>query len=312
MTLSVIIPTYKRHEDLKRVISSAFEQNDPVYEVIVIIGPNDEESWKIASEWQINNSNLFLIQAQKPSVVHALNLGLSKAIGDILCLLDDDVWLPPDWSFKIKQAFEENKDLGVYGGRDHLKFNDPNHHLSNPSLSNIVGKFKWNGTVIGNHHCGSIKSPVCVDVLKGANLSFRRIAFNIMQIDSILEAQGAEPCWEIDICLATKKNGYKNIYDNNNYILHYVGKRLDFDQRNDYFSPVWSKRVFNEAFVTAKYRSAIQIIIYVLYSVVIGYRYYPGFVWSFLLLPKQGFKILSLPFKKIIFISKGMMAAFNK
>src|SRR5690606_1766190 len=134
--------------------------------------------------------------ATKPSLIHSLNLGLSKVNGEIICLLDDDVWLPNEWIETIEIAFSNNRQLGAFGGRDHLQLShEP--HLANLPLAKVVGKYKWYGILVGNHHCGVQKSPINVDVLKGCNLSFRRIAFPRMEIDPSLESFGAEICSEI-------------------------------------------------------------------------------------------------------------------
>jgi glycosyltransferase involved in cell wall biosynthesis len=242
MKLSVIIPTYQRAGDLPRLFDSVLKQTEKPEEVIVMVGPNDRESMAVAEEWATVLHDLKFFEAEKPSVIHSLNLGFSKAQNEIICLLDDDVWLPPDWSMKIREAFEANKKLGVFGGQDYLQTGG--QHLINPPLARFVGIFKWY-THIGNHHCGAQKSPVKVDVIKGVNLSFRRSSFIPMQIDPALEGQGAETCWEMDLCLRVGRAGFDIIYDNDNYVLHYWSPRLGFDNRNAVFSPAWPQRIFN-------------------------------------------------------------------
>lgn len=302
MKLSVIIPTYKRAGDLPRLFESLTKQIEKPEEVIVVIGPNDQESIAIAEKWSILIPAMKIYTAQKPSVIHSLNLGFSKAQNEIICLLDDDVWVPPDWSYKIKTAFTDDPKLGAFGGRDHLQ--QGSEFWTNPPLAEKVGMFCWNGES-GNHHCGSRKSPVKVDVLKGVNLSFRSAAFPDMKIDTALESQGAETCWEIDLCQRIVQAGFHNVYDNNNYLFHYWSLRLGFDNRTDVYSEAWPRRVYNQSYVLAKFRPLSELVIWAIRVFTVGTRIKPGIVWSVLLLPKCGLKVLSLPWRNMSFIWKG-------
>lgn len=225
-------------------------------------------------------------------------------------MLDDDVWLPSGWSSRIKIAYEKNPSIGVYGGRDHLQHDNP--ALSHPPLSHLIGTYQWNLGLVGNHHCGLYKSPALIDVAKGCNLSFRRTAFVEMQIDTILESAGAETCWEIDICQRVRLAGFDVVYDNNNYVLHYASPRMAFDNRNDSFTYANSRRVFNEAFVTAKFRPILEVITFCLRSFLIGSRLHPGILWSFLLLSKLHFSVLKLPWHYMGCIKDGISHGFQQ
>ena len=304
MRLSVIIPTYKRPIDLERLLKSLSEQLEKPEEILVIVGPGDVESAKVITGWQSKLPSLKLLHATKASVVHAFNVALPASKEEVVCLLDDDVWCPQDWSLKIKAAFLDDDKLGAYGGRDKLQLkNEP--HLEHPPLAQKIGVFKWNGNLIGNHHCGIKESPAHIDVLKGCNLSFRRIALQPMQIDPTLEDRGAEMCWEIDICQRIIVAGYHIVYDNDNFVLHYPSVRLTVDKRNDLFSPSGPSHVFNEAYVIAKFRPFNEIFMFCLRSFTIGTRFKPGLLWSVLHLKKYKWKVLKLPWRNALFILRG-------
>ena len=308
MKISVVIPTYQRPNDLHRLFESLFNQIRKPEEVIVVIGPSDLESKTVAKKWTVLLPTLKIFQAEKASVIHSLNLGLSKAQYEIICLLDDDIWLPPDWSTKILIAFKHDGKLGAFGGRDHLQHGG--HFWTDPPLAAKVGVFCWNGHK-GNHHCGAQKSPIKVDVIKGVNLSFRRSAFSDMKIDTTLESQGAETCWEIDICQRIIQAGFHNLYDNNNYVLHYWSPRLGFDNRTDVFSQAWPHRIFNESYILAKYRPLTELFVWAIRFFLKGTKVQPGIIWSILLVPKSGLKVLLLPWRNIKFIGEGGRCGFK-
>ncbi len=305
MKLSVIIPTYKRSSDLNRLLRSLNDQTTKPAEILVIIGPGDIDSFIIANQWKQKILNLRLLEAQKSSVIHALNIGLREAQEDIICFLDDDTWLPPTWAINIVRTFEADDSIGAYGGPDFIQLDDP--QFTNPTLAYLVGKYKWDGTLIGNHHRGVQKSPIEVDVLKGVNLSFRKCALNDMQIDSALEYEGAEFAWEVDISQRIALNGFKVIYDNENYLLHFASPRLVFDDRIDIFSPAWPKRCFNESFVIAKFRPLTELTFFILKSFLLGSRMQPGIIWSFLLMYQFGWRVLKSPYNNIYFTINGAL-----
>lgn len=303
MFVSIIVPTYRRPNDLQRLLDSICQQTVQPEEVFVIIGPGDRESLNVAKAWHPKLPSLQVLQIQKTSMIHAINTVLPMVGGDIICHLDDDVWIPPDYIQKIKRAYESNAKLGAYGGRDHLQLDDP--RLANPPLAHLVGTYLWYGRIEGNHHCGVQDSPVRVDFLKGVNLSFRRTAFPAMQIEPALEGIGAEAGWEADVSQCIIVAGYDVVYDNDNYVLHYASPRVDFDDRTDLFLPIVTDRVFNDSLIIAKYRPMIEIITSCLVTFLIGSRFQPGLLWSLLLAPKHHWNVLKLPWRNVGFIWRG-------
>lgn len=310
MQLSLIVPTYRRPSDLKRTLESVALQESPLDQIVVVIGPGDKESHQVCEDRKDKLPALTIVHAEKPSVIHALNLGLKTAKGDIICLTDDDVWFPADWSKKVRQAYASDDSLGAYGGQDRIQY-EKKTDISNPPPSKYVGTFKWNGSLVGNHHCGVQVSPSNVDVLKGVNLSFRRSAFPLLQIDSALENRGAEPAFEIDICLGIKKAGYNVVYDNDNHLLHFGSPRQGDDIREDLFSPTSSLRIFNDAYVRAKFRPVSEMIFFIFSSFLIGSRFQPGIAWSAFHLGKQGVKAIILPYRKFKYLWKGTVNGWS-
>lgn len=308
--ISLIIPTYKRTIDLERTLKSIVKQTNDIEEVIVVIGPNDEDSYLKAISFEDKIYNLKIIQNEKVSVVNALNTGLINSTHDIICMTDDDVEVPDGWANRIKNAFVNDNQIGVYGGPDKLQ-----HDTSNPDLDynpvQSVGIFKWN-KMIGNHHLGVLESPAIVDVLKGVNFSFRRSAIKDLSIDTFLERKGAEQCWEIDLCQKIQANGYKLVYDNSNFLYHYTGQRQIFDIRTDVYAETNFYNLLNSNYVYAKFRPLFHVFIKSLKDVFIGSKISPGFIRAVLMLNDKDFKILIIPVKNIKFISLGIYSGLRK
>lgn len=301
--ISLIIPTYKRKLDFQRTLNSVSLQTHDIDEVITIIGPNDSESFDLATWFKNKIDNLKVIQSEKASVVHALNLGLQESTQDILCLTDDDIELPGGWAKRIKKAFEENSEMGAYGGPDKLISDEHKDLAYNPVKE--VGVFKWNG-MVGNHHLGILDSPAAVDVIKGVNFSFRRNTLNDLAIDTFLQDRGAEQCWEIDLIQKIQSNGFKVIYDNENYLFHYISQRQEYDQRRDVFSALNVTNTKNLAYVYAKFRPFHEVLYMVFHILLIGSKIQPSLFRALTMIKRYGLKVLCLPFKNLHAMFKGL------
>jgi glycosyltransferase involved in cell wall biosynthesis len=307
MSITVIIPTYKRVEYLKRTVESLLNQDLLPNEILIVIEERDFDTKKFAYELANVNKIIKVLHSPKPSVVRSLNIGLSNANSDIICLLDDDVWVPVTWSHKIINAYKENNTLGAYGGRDYIQLEE----FTNILPVEILGRFTWSGKLIGNHHCGLKKSPAHIDIIKGVNLSFRKSALKVMEIEPALESQGAEVCWEIDLCSRIKRNGYSIIYDNDNYVLHFVSPRSEDDHRTDIFSSNWPKRIYNESLITAKFQPFYQLILFSFRYFFIGSTYQPGILRLILFFSKYKPEALIIPFRNVKYILKGAIKGLS-
>lgn len=99
--VSVIIPTYRRAETIKRAIDSVLSQSYKKIECIVINDndPNDEYSCRLKQELKMyinNNEIIFLQQPQHRNGAAARNYGICHSRGEYIALLDDDDWWKPE------------------------------------------------------------------------------------------------------------------------------------------------------------------------------------------------------------------------
>ncbi len=92
ISVSVIIPTFNRCEQLKRALASVYAQSRPVDEIIIVDdGSSDGTDVMVRKEF---SEVRYYYQGNK-GVSHARNVGLEKAMGNWIAFLDsDDEWLP--------------------------------------------------------------------------------------------------------------------------------------------------------------------------------------------------------------------------
>lgn len=89
-TISVVIPTYNRAALLLRALESVFAQTRPPDEIIVVDDGSTDDTVLLTSQLPVT-----LIQQENRGVSAARNVGIQRARGDWIALLDsDDEWLP--------------------------------------------------------------------------------------------------------------------------------------------------------------------------------------------------------------------------
>ncbi|MFP4391698.1 MAG: glycosyltransferase family 2 protein [Desulfohalobiaceae bacterium] len=92
MLVSVIIPTYNRGHWLPRAMYSVLEQSYSSLELIVVDDGSTDQTPSMLQK--IADSRFIYLRQQNQGVAAARNLGIKKAKGEYIALLDsDDLWL---------------------------------------------------------------------------------------------------------------------------------------------------------------------------------------------------------------------------
>jgi len=283
LTVSVLVPTYRRPQDLLRCIRAIAAQERVPDEVIVVVRDIDAETWMMVD--RIRGEvlpSLRTIRVDVPGQVQALNAGLALATGDIIAITDDDAEPHADWVARIVAHFERNPDVAGVGGRDFLHVNN----VLQQGQERIVGRVPYVGRHRGNHHLGYGPARE-VDVLKGVNGSYRTVALREIGFDTRLRGTGAQVHWEISLCLALKRRGWKLLYDPAVAVNHYLAPRFDEDQRTGFNSLALRNAVFNETFIRIEHLSPVRRVFFMAWGILLGTRASPGLVQWLRFLPSQ-------------------------
>lgn len=94
--VSVVIPTYKRHDSLKRAIQSALAQEDVEMEVIVVDDGSPTPPTSTMAHFAHDPRVRYLPQPTNQGGGAARNVGIHAAKGSWIALLDSDDWWEPD------------------------------------------------------------------------------------------------------------------------------------------------------------------------------------------------------------------------
>ena len=97
-TTSVLIPSYRRPERLVACLTALAQQTVLPDEVLVVWQGDDQQTKDVtvtmASQLPYR---LRVLHNPEPGIVPAENLALASAVGDVICLTDDDAIPPPGW-----------------------------------------------------------------------------------------------------------------------------------------------------------------------------------------------------------------------
>ncbi|MBF2018343.1 MAG: glycosyltransferase [Rivularia sp. T60_A2020_040] len=283
MSIAVIVPTYRRSQDLARCLQALQNQTRSADEVIVVVRDTDTETWSFLAAFDSKSLPLRTAKVSVTGVVAAMNTGLDTATTDIVAFTDDDAAPHTDWLLRIESHYLADERVGGVGGRDWV------YHGTDLEDGNsvTVGQVRWFGKVIGNHHIGSGEARE-VDVLKGVNMSFRRAAIEGWHFDERMRGTGAQVHFELAFSLKLKRAGWKLIYDPKIAVNHYPAKRFDEDQRQSFNQIAFANAVHNETLALLEYFSPLQKLAFLFWAITVGTREAVGFMQWLRFVPSQG------------------------
>jgi glycosyltransferase involved in cell wall biosynthesis len=214
--ISVVICAYTqdRWEQLCAAIGSVRAQSMPSRDIIVVIDHNPALLQRLADV--VSDVRLLENSAAK-GLSGARNTGTAAAKGDIIAYLDDDAVAHPDWLKYFNDAYENPGIIGVGG------LTVPDWQHARPRW--MPEEFYW---VVGSSYLGMPPSGAPVRNLLGANMSFRRAAFDLVDgfQTGIGRTSDKRPlgCEETEFCirLAQRSPHSVLVMENRAVVRHYV------------------------------------------------------------------------------------------
>ena len=124
---TIIIPIYNVENYLRKCLDSVASQTYNNFEVITVIDKCDDNSEKIADEY-INKYNWTKLYEERTGLAKARNIGIQKAIGDYIVLLDSDDYLENNFLETINKALNDKPDILRFQVRDIINDKKIDHH----------------------------------------------------------------------------------------------------------------------------------------------------------------------------------------
>lgn len=192
--VSIIIPTYGRSYELRECLESLWAQTEQDFEIIQV--------------------------KEKGELAALRNQGASRAQGEILIFIDDDVVCSPRWLESILQTFEDKSIAGVSGPAFINKtfkaqrdiFREPYGTFYKLSFCGRQSSLPGHITKAGAWTSGAAergcKYDGPVEFLEACNMSYRRSAF--MEANGFDTAYGGIGDWsEPDLSFRIRQAGHR-------------------------------------------------------------------------------------------------------
>jgi GT2 family glycosyltransferase len=216
LTISIVIPTKDRPQDIIRCIGSILIQALLPDEIIIVDASDGQKLKSRIGAFKSGKINFIYIHT-RPGLTYQRNVGIATSSGDIIIFLDDDVILDKEYIQNIMKVFENDlkKNVGgVTGNNMFKKPQSPFRHLighcyRTAFLLSIYsnGKFRLSGHPTFVHE--KVKKVLPIECLAGCNMAFRREIFEEFQFDKNLHGYAyMEDC---DIAYRVSQK-YKNMY----------------------------------------------------------------------------------------------------
>jgi glycosyltransferase involved in cell wall biosynthesis len=108
----LIVATYGRTNELRRLLGTLAKQSFSDYEVIVVDQNDDDRVARVLAEFSGVIACCHL--CCPPGVSRARNLGFARAKGEIVAFPDDDCWYTPSLLENVDKWFRENEKYSVF------------------------------------------------------------------------------------------------------------------------------------------------------------------------------------------------------
>jgi len=269
--ISVLVPTWRRPLELTRCLRALAAQSLPPRQVVVTVRQDDAPALAALQALQNQGhapAGLELVLTDAVPLTEAMNAGLARTNGELVALTDDDAQPHADWLERMAAYFSDPT-VGGVGGRDWQP-------LERWDVQR-VGLVCWFGRVIGNHHLGA-GSPRDVDLLKGVNCCFRGDELRRIGFDRRLRGRANVSHWEMSLCFAFRRAGWRLVYDPAIGVDHHIAPRYDGDvnARGGFERASYLDAVYNETLAVLEYLPPIRWPIVFAYFLLIGTREAPG------------------------------------
>jgi len=264
----VVVPSYRRPEGLLACLEGLASQTRLPDEIVAVARDEDRQTQECLQSWLAGRPDLAprtkTAIVTRPGQIPAMNVGLDAATGDVVCYTDDDCVPRPDWLERLLVHYADPEVAGV-GGRDVVHYGE---EIVEAEVT-VVGRYQWFGRPIGNHHLHyAPHQPVSVDILKGANMSFRRELLG--HFDEALQLAAAQ-CNDLDASLSLRRRGYRLVYDPDVVVDHYPAERHGPSTRRYYAPHMLFAEGHNWMYVALKHAPWWQVPVVVVYGFLVGH-----------------------------------------
>jgi glycosyltransferase involved in cell wall biosynthesis len=187
-SLSVVVPTRNRAENLEAAITALLAQSSSDFELVPVDNGSSDGTWDCLNRMAATDRRVRPAREPRPGISFARNAGIAQARAPIVAFTDDDVRVSPDWAETIIRSFAEYPEASAIGGRVLPVW---------PSdAPDWLDRSAWGPLALVDYGEGPIRvdreRPLC---LIGANVAMRTSAFADIGLFSPAFPRGQDQEW---------------------------------------------------------------------------------------------------------------------
>jgi GT2 family glycosyltransferase len=226
---SIVIPTFRRPDQLAECLASVAELDYPLEALEVVVVDNggaSENSQEAAAPFRQRLAINYLVNAVNGGYGYSVNRGIRASGGERLVLLNDDARLPGEFLRECDRLLDSDPAIGCMGCRvaedGYLNWGEG------------IGRIDESGEVVGNFNvdCGA---PIEVEHVYGFCYVFTREAVRRAGVcDETLLARrySSGNRIETDHCLTIRREGLKVVYNPRVVVRHLAKPRPDMREQS--------------------------------------------------------------------------------
>jgi O-antigen biosynthesis protein len=225
--VSLIILSHNGENVIEACLESVIQTDYEFLEIILVDNGSKDKTFEIASRY---NNKIEIIKTNRNlSFAEANNLGMKKAKGDFLVLLNDDTVVTRNWIRSLINVFEHYPKVGIAGCKILYPDTDIIQHFGGYIKPNGITNHYGNGERDGENY----NNIHHVTYVTGAAFAIRR---------SLIEAIGYLPevykpiyFEEVEYCFRAKKSGWEIVVSPDARIYHYESQKTGAKSFGFYF-----------------------------------------------------------------------------
>lgn len=204
LSWSAIVINWNGGHDLPACLTALMAQSWPASQIVVVDNASGDDSLMVLQGWPTVDR---LVQARNLGFAGGANVGIRATTSELICTLNPDVTLQPDWAATICAAFAADERLGAGGGKllypDGVTIQHAGGRIEPTTLTSPhIGR--------GERDTGQYDRVTEVDFLTGGALMLRRSALE--QVGGFDEGYYPAYYEDVDLCARLRAAGWSVRY----------------------------------------------------------------------------------------------------